>query len=313
MSVFTGAENGSMPADEDFRFGCVVLVGPPNAGKSTLLNRIVGRKITITSRRPQTTRHRILGVKTLANAQIVFLDTPGLHSGQGKALNRAINRTAISSLEGVDLVLLMIDAAKGWGVAERKALRVVAGRGAPVFLVINKIDRLRDKAALLPLIDESRKLHDFLQIVPVSARSGDGVDRLLELVSGVLPEGGPGFPAEQVTDRGQRFLAAELVREKLFNLLGQELPYATAVEVNEFAVNDQEVLVTDMTIWVEKPGQKAIVIGRQGETLKRIGQRAREQMERLFGMKVYLGLWVKVRKGWADNDPALRSLGYIEE
>lgn len=310
--MFPELKKDAHAGHEDFRFGYVALIGPPNAGKSTLLNRIIGRKITITSRKPQTTRHRILGVKTLDDAQIVFVDTPGIHDDERKTLNRVINKTAVNSMMGVDLVLLMIDA-RGWGEAEQWVLQLVAERGVPVFLVINKVDRLRDKAALLPLIDESRKRYDFRQIVPVSARKGDNVDHLLALVSKAMPEGGLGFPPEQITDRSQRFLAAELVREQLFGVLGQELPYATAVEMNDFGLNDKGVLVMDMTIWVEKPGQKAIVIGKQGETLKRIGQRARKQMERLFGAKVYLSLWVKVRKGWADNASVLKSLGYIEE
>jgi len=298
--------------NEDFRFGFVALVGPPNAGKSTLLNRIVGRKITITSRRPQTTRHRILGVRTLDDAQIAFVDTPGLHHDESKALNRVINRTAINSMTDVYLVLLTIDCHR-WGEAEERALKLAAGRSLPLFLVLNKIDKLQDRASLLPLIDAIQKRHNFQQIVPISARRGDNVERLLSLLAEAMPQGGACFPTEQITDRSQRFLAAELVREQLFNQLGQELPYATAVEMDEFGLNDKQVLVVAATVWVEKQGQKAIVIGKQGETLKRIGQRSRQQMERLFGFKVYLNLWVKVRKGWADNAAALRSLGYSEE
>lgn len=294
------------------RFGFITVSGPPNAGKSTLVNRLTGCKVSIVSRRPQTTRHRILGIRTLPGAQLVFVDTPGLHFDRRNSLNRQINRTARASLEGVDLILFMIDH-HGWTPDLRKALHVAAGPGAPVILLINKTDTLRDKPRLLPLIRESDRLHDFRAIVPISALKDDLDLDLLPVLVRLLPEGAAGFPVEQISDRGPGFRAAELVREQTFSLLGDELPYESAVEVTRFDRSEPDHWLLEMTIWVEREGQKGIIIGKDGQTLKTIGQRARQAMEAQFGVRVRLNLWVKQRRGWGDSLSMLRSLGYADE
>ncbi len=293
------------------RFGFAALAGAPNVGKSTLLNSLVGKKISIISRRPQTTRHRILGVKTSAESQIVFVDTPGLHNDQRKSLNKVINRTALSSMCDVDVILFMIDY-KGWTAELRRICRQAQSKTTPVILLINKIDRLKDKTRLLPLIEASRQVHDFIEIMPVSALRPDDLDGFVKTVSSHLPEGPPGFPDDQVTDRPEPFLAAELVREQIFESLGQELPYSIAVEATRFETGEKDVLHIDVIIWVEKSGQKSIVIGKNGKQLKHIGMQARKQMEDSFDKKVFLSLWVKVKKGWADRAALLHSLGYTE-
>jgi len=293
------------------RFGFATLAGAPNVGKSTLLNRVIGQKISIISRRPQTTRHRILGVKTLADSQIVFVDTPGLHNDQRKALNKVINRTSISSLSDVDLILFMIDY-KGWSKELNEVFASVKSKNVPIILLINKVDRLKDKSRLLPLIEQSRKIHNFLEIVPISALKMHDIDEFLNIVVSHLPEGPAGFPEQQITDRSQKFLASEFVREQTFSCLGQELPYSIATEVTKFELNENDILCIDVVIWVEKSGQKSIVIGKDGHQLKMIGMNARKQMQRSFGEKVFLNLWVKVKKGWADRAALLNSLGYTE-
>ena len=297
---------------EPHRFGVVALSGPPNAGKSTLLNRIIGEKISIMSRRPQTTRHRILGIKTLPDAQLVLVDTPGLQSNPPKPLNRVINRTALNSLSDVDLILFMIDC-RGWTPSLEKLFAQVANKNTPVILLINKTDLLSDRARLLPLMAHSAQIHNFTEIIPLSARKLNDVEGFLKTITAALPEGAPGFPADQHTDRSQRFFAAELVREQTLRQLGREVPYASAVEVTEFQYDDDRRLSVAVIIWVEKPSQKAIVIGRGGRQLKAIGTNARKQMEKVFDARVRLDAWVKVKKGWADNAAMLRSLGYMED
>lgn len=297
---------------ESHRFGVITLTGPPNAGKSTLLNGIVGKKISIMSRRPQTTRHRILGIKTLPNAQLVFVDTPGMHREQNRSLNRVINRTAINSMSEADLIIFMIDF-RGWTSGLEKLFARVADENTPVILVINKIDRLRDRERLLPLIEQSVRIHPFKEIIPLSARKPGNIRAFIETIIAALPEGAPGFPADQHTDHSERFFASELVREQTFRLLGNELPYASAVEVTRFEYKDDKLLHVGMIIWVEKSSQKSIVIGQGGRQLKTIGERARKEMEKSFGVRVYLELWVKVKKGWADNATMLRLLGYMED
>ena len=292
-------------------FGFVAIAGRPNVGKSSLLNRYMGRKVSITSRRPQTTRNRLLGIKTTEHAQVVFIDTPGIHATQGRELNRVINRTAVGSLEGVDLILMMITA-NGWRRDDEFVYTKAIATGVPIILAVNKSDQLDRRDKLLPLLEEVSRSREFADIVPISVKTGYNMDHLMDVIVARLPEGTFGFPADQVSDRGQRFLAGELIREKLFWHLGQELPYVSAVEVTTFEHDDKGLLRMEATIWVEKSGQKAIVIGQGGAGLKRIGQSAREEMERLFGCKVYLGLWVKIRKGWTDNAALLNSLGYIE-
>ena len=294
------------------RFGVIALTGAPNVGKSTLLNGIIGEKISIMSRRPQTTRHRILGIKTLANAQLVFVDTPGLHLDQPRNLNRAINRTAMNSLADADLIVFMIDF-RGWTSELEKLFSRVVDKNTPIILLINKIDRLRDRKRLLPLIEQSARIHPFQEIIPLSARQPDHIKSFVNVIVATLPEGAPGFPADQHTDRSERFFASELVREQTFRLLGRELPYASAVEVTKFDCSDDKLLRVSMIIWVEKASQKPIVIGQGGRQLKVIGERARKQMEKSFSVRVYLDLWVKVKKGWADNATMLRTLGYLED
>ena len=299
-----------MPATT-MRCGLVTLAGRPSVGKSTLLNRLIGHKISITSARPQTTRHRLLGIKTTAEAQIVYVDTPGLHADNKGIMNRYLNRTASASLQGVDVIVLVI-AAGGWTEADEYAMRSVARQGIPVILAVNKIDQLKDRQRLLPLLEESSRKMNFTDMVPISARTGANVDALENAVLKHLPEQPPLYPADQLTDRSERFLAAELVREQIFRGFRQEVPYAAAVSIEQFK-RAKGALHIAATIWVEKEGQKPILIGKNGERLKTIGTRARQAMQELFGAKVHLELWVKVREGWSDSERALRSLGYSDE
>ncbi|MFT4630410.1 MAG: GTP-binding protein Era [Dinoroseobacter sp.] len=303
---------------EDFRFGFVTIIGKPNAGKSTLMNRIIGQKISITSHRPQTTRHRILGIRTEDNKQIVFVDTPGIHSiakkSNRKTINKVINKTAISSIDGVDVVCLMITS-RGWTEQDKLVLQALQDTKVPVILLINKIDKLSSINKVLPLIAESSTLFNFADIVPISATSNvdavNNVEHLVGVVSKYLPIQGAGFDEDQITDRSFRFLVSELVREQLFRRLGDELPYATAVEVTQFS-SENGVYHIGADIWVEKSSHKAMVIGKKGEALKKIGTSARLNCETLLEQKVFLELFVKVRSGWSDNTRDLYSLGYDE-
>lgn len=290
------------------RCGMVAIVGRPNVGKSTLLNHLLGQKISITSRKPQTTRHRILGVSTRDEVQIVYVDTPGLHRGEGKALNRVMNRAALKAMSDVDVVLLVVDRL-AWNAADEEALEAVRRTRKPVLLVINKTDRLESREALLPHIGTLRQKHDFAAIVPVSALRGNNLEALEREIAARLPEATHLFPQDQLTDRSERFMVAEIVREKLIRQLGEELPYASAVQIEEFRT-ERAVVHISALILVDKPGQKAIVIGQGGARLKRVGAEARADIERLLGTKVMLRLWVKVRSGWADDERALASLGY---
>jgi GTPase len=291
-----------------YRSGIVTLIGRPNVGKSTLLNRLVGEKISIISRKPQTTRHRILGIKTTESAQFVYVDTPGLHAPEGRQLNRVLARLASGSVDGVDCVLLLIGA-DGWHPEDESPLVLAKRSGVPVVLVINKIDKLKDRKQLLPLIEASAMRMSFVDIVPISARKGANVDELERVLLKYLPEQPPIYPAEQRTDKSERFLASEIVREQIFGLYGQEVPYATAVEITRFKQSKNRLEV-EATIWAEKEGQKAILIGARGAHLKEVGIRARTAMEKRYGVKVNLKLWVKVREGWSDDARALQRLGY---
>lgn len=304
--------------NEAFKFGFVTIVGKPNAGKSTLMNRIIGQKISITSHRPQTTRHRILGIHTDENKQIVFVDTPGIHSvakkSNRKTINRVINKTAISSIDGVDAVCLMITAS-GWSDGDLHVLQALEGSNVPVILLINKLDKLKSVNDVLPLIAESAERYNFADIVPVCAIGktvADNVDRLMEVLETYMPKSPAGFDEDQITDRSFRFLVSELVREQLFRRLGDELPYATAVEVTDFQLMEGKAQIA-ADIWVEKDSHKAMVIGKAGEALKNIGTMARKNCETLLKRKVYLELFVKVRSGWSDNARDLYSLGYDED
>lgn len=300
-----------------FKFGFVTIIGKPNVGKSTLMNRIIGQKISITSHRPQTTRHRILGIHTDKQKQIVFVDTPGIHSvakkTNRKTINRVINKTAVSSIDGVDVICLMITAS-GWSEADKLVLQALQNTTTRVVLLINKLDKLKSVNEVLPLMAESSQMYDFADIVPVCAigkAGGDNVEGLLDVLSKYLPEADAGFDEDQITDRSFRFLVSELVREQLFRRLGDELPYATAVEVTEFLIaGDKAQIGAD--IWVEKDSHKAIVIGKKGESLKNIGIGARKGCEQLLEKPVFLELFVKVRSGWSDNARDLYSLGYDE-
>lgn len=295
---------------EAYRSGFVTLVGRPNVGKSTLANRLVGRKISITSRRPQTTRHRILGIRTEPDSQLILVDTPGLHDPDGRMINRVINRAARNSLAGVDVVLLMINA-RGWTAGDQQAFELATGQKLPVLLVINKVDRLKQKTELLPLIDESSKRFEFDAIVPVSALNGYNVDELYREIRARLPVAPKCFPDDQVTDKSTRFVVSELVREQLFRQLGDELPYVTAVKIEQYDEQDTRIRIV-AEIWVEKDSHKGILIGKQGQRLKSIGTNARRQIESFVDKKIHLELWVKVRKGWRDDSAALEGLGYTE-
>ena len=292
------------------KVGYIALVGRPNAGKSTLLNHLVGQKICITSRRPQTTRHRIHGIKTTPAGQAIFVDTPGIHAEQKKAMNRYLNKTASSALAGVDVIVWVVDSWK-WHEENEVVLAQLRNANCPVILAINKIDQCEDKEALLPFLDSASKRFGFAAIVPISALKNINLDRLEETIMGLLPEGGLIFPEDQVTDRTERFFAAEIIREKLIRSLGQEVPHAIAVQVESYT-EEEKLTRIHAIIWVEREGQKAIVIGKEGEVLKKVGQRAREEMEKMFERKVYLNLWVKVKKGWSDNEGVMQSLGYNE-
>ena len=290
-----------------FRTGTVAIVGRPNVGKSTLLNKLVGAHVAITSRKAQTTRHRLLGIHTDHHSQFIFVDTPGYQKLHVNALNRAMNRTVGHVASEVDVIAFVIDAA-GWDERDAAVLELLPPK-APVILVLNKVDRLRDKSSLVKTLEACSKLRDFAALVPVSATKGTQLRALLKEIRRFLPEAPPVYAPDDITDRPERFLAAEMVRERIFRLLGDELPYSTAVVVDNFAVEGRLRRI-HATIYVERPGHKAIVIGEKGATLKRIGTEARHAMEALFDGRVHLELWVKVKGGWADNDLALRQFGY---
>jgi GTP-binding protein Era len=301
-----------MPELPSFRCGSVAIVGRPNVGKSTLFNRIVGQKISITAPKPQTTRHRILGLKTTVSHQIICLDTPGMHAGRQGALQRYLNQAAEGAMAEADAVLLVVEALH-WTAedASIQAKLAEAGGRAPVFLAVNKIDQLRDKNALLPYLQQIAEGGIYTEIVPVSARRGENLQHLEELLVRVLPTGEAIFPEDQITDRSTRFLTAELVREQLTLRLGQELPYRLSVTIEEYLEEDRLVRIAAV-IWVEQPGQKAIVIGKQGQVLKVVGSAARRGMESLLGKKVFLQLWVRVKEGWTNNERLLQRMGYVD-
>lgn len=292
------------------RCGYVAIVGRPNVGKSTLLNHLLGQKISITSRKPQTTRHQVLGIKTEGNHQVIFVDTPGLHQGAEKAINRYMNRAASAAIKHVDLVIFVVDRT-AWTDEDRMVLEQVRAAGAPALLVINKVDLLADKSVLLPHIQMLKDQAEFAAILPLSALQHRNIEQLEHEIVPFLPESQHFFPEDQITDRSQRFLAAEIVREKIMRQLGDELPYAVAVEIEEFT-QEGEVLHISALILVERKGQKKILIGEKGARLRTVGSEARIDMERLFDSKVMLRLWVKVKSGWSDDERALRSLGYDE-
>jgi GTP-binding protein Era len=295
---------------EETRCGYVALVGRPNTGKSTLLNYLVGQKLSITSRKPQTTRHQVLGIRSEPGWQAVYVDTPGMHSDGERAINRIMNRAASAVLVDVDVLVMVIDRT-AWTEEDQRVLARLRDSGAPLIIAVNKIDLLADKSALLPRLEALQREADPAAIVPLSALREQNLDELESEIRRHLPVGAFLFPEDQVTDRSQRFLAAEIVREKITRQLGDELPYATAVEIEEF-VEDRGVIHIAALILVERRGQKRIVIGDGGSRLRTIGTEARKDLERLLDHKVMLRLWVKVRAGWADDERALKSLGYDE-
>ena len=291
----------------EFRCGFAALVGRPNVGKSTLLNALVGQKVSIVTPRPQTTRHRILGLVQLPQAQIAFVDTPGLHSQATRALNKAMNRTAAAALDDADLVVLVVEALI-WSSEDELVLKRIARAGRPVLVAVNKVDRVKPRERLLPYLGELDRRHGFLALVPVSALKEKNLDDLRNSIAAHLPVSPPLFPDGELTDRGIQFRIAEMIREKLTLELNQEVPYGIAVEVERLAEEDGQLTV-DAAIWVDREGQKPIVIGAKGERLKRVGTSARLALNGVLGRRLHLNLWVKVRENWADNARALRELG----
>lgn len=290
--------------------GYVAIIGRPNVGKSTLLNKILGEKISITSEKPQTTRHRILGIQTQNNTQTIYVDTPGIHLAEHKALNRHMNKAARNALQDVDVILFVVDALK-WTEEDEWVASLLKDIQKPIILVINKIDTISDKEQLLPHIKTLFEKQAFVETIPISAKDGTQIQKLQERVAPLLPIGPFYFPEETITDRGIRFRVAEIIREKLIRALGDELPYSSTVEIESFK-EENNVQIISAIIWVERKGQKPIVIGKAGQRLKEVGTRARKDLEVLLGKKVHLRLWVKVRGGWSDDERALASLGYID-
>ncbi len=288
--------------------GYVAIVGRPNVGKSTLLNHLLGQKLSITSRKPQTTRHNTLGIKTTDNIQLIFVDTPGIHDDRGRAINRYMNRAAESAIKDVDVVVLVADRTV-WTPADEKVAAGLSNSRAPIIVALNKLDKVAASDSLLPHIHELSAKLSTTEVIPVSALQGRGLDKLQAAIVSHIPESGHLFPEDQVTDRSERFLAAELIREKITRQLGAELPYQVAVEIEEFR-QDGAICRISALVLVEREGQKKIVIGDKGGRIKRIGQQARQDMEKMFDRRIMLNLWVKVRSGWSDDERALRSLGY---
>ncbi len=289
--------------------GMIAIVGRPNVGKSTLLNKLLGQKVSITSRKPQTTRHRIMGIDTQDNRQAIFVDTPGLHIEEKRAINRFMNRAASSSIGDVGLVLFLVEGTK-WTDDDQMVLNKIQQTKVPCWLVVNKSDNVKNKEVMMPHLGWLGEQHDFDKIVPISAKTGKNVDYLRDMVMETLPESEFYFPEDYITDRSSRFMAAEIVREKLMRFTGDELPYSVTVEIEQFLLAENGVYRINGLILVERDTQKSMVIGKGGQRLKTIGAEARRDMEALFDNKVFLELWVKVKSGWADDERALRSLGY---
>ena len=292
------------------RCGTAALVGRPNVGKSTLLNALVGWRLSIAGPKPQTTRHRILGILTRPAGQILFLDTPGLHRTSGRAINRQLNRAARQAIGAADVAVQVIEAGR-WGSEDQLVWDALAATGRPRLLVLNKIDAQKDKKALLPFIAQLGETHAYDGVFLISARRRDGLAELEQAIVDRLPMAPTAYSADELTDRSERFLAAELVREQLMLRLAQELPYSTTVEIEQFSEGDKRIEIT-ATIWVEREGQKAIVIGAGGAQLKIIGSAARRAMEQVLERRVFLRLWVKVRENWSDDEAALRRFGYCD-
>jgi GTP-binding protein Era len=293
------------------RCGYVAIIGRPNVGKSTLLNHILGVKLSITSRKPQTTRHQILGIKSDEHVQTVYVDTPGLHQRRGSAINKYMNRAASSVMADVDVLLFVIQA-MSWTDEDEAVLQRLESMTTPVILVVNKIDQVSNKEDLLPFISKISAQYNFHDVIPAAAVKGVSIIEVEIAVAALLPENDAFYPEDQLTNRSMRFLAAEIIREKLVRELGQELPYTSTVGIDKYE-DSAELIRIHATIYVESKGQKAIIIGRKGEQLKSIGTQARKDIETMAGTKVYLNLWVKVREGWSNDEQALRGLGYGDE
>lgn len=300
-----------MQRDKDSYCGFVAIVGRPNVGKSTLLNDFIGEKISITADKPQTTRHKIVGVKTIDNIQAVFIDTPGMHLRQKKAINREMNKAAKSALRDVDAVIFVVEALE-WTDEDSLVLECVQNLNCPVYLVVNKVDTVKDKLKLLPYLEEMAKKMPFAEIIPTVATNGEQVGLLLQKILKVLPKGPMMYGADQTTDKNLRFRFAEIIREKLTRVLSAELPYALSVEIESMRQTDTQLLVYAI-IWVERSSQKNIVIGKHGAMLKEVGRQARLDMNHLLKTSVHLELWVKVRDNWSNDNAALRNLGYMDD
>lgn len=320
INQFFKSSEQNIPSD--FRSGFVAIVGRPNVGKSTLMNHLLGQKLSITSRKPQTTRHKIVGIDSREKMQAVYVDTPGMHKKEVRAINKMMNKAANSALRDVNLVLFVIDSHK-WTQNDELVLEKLKNADMPVILVINKVDSLEDKKSLLPLIQERIQLMNFAEIVPVSALRNQNLDHLRDTIEKYLPFAPPLYSLDQITDRSERFLASEIIREKIMRQLGEELPYDLTVQIETFKTEEPEInektgkikpacTYIDATIFVERQGQKAIVIGDKGKKLKQIGIDARTDMEKMFEQKIMLSLWVKVKGGWSDDERALKSLGYSD-
>ncbi len=294
----------------DSRCGFASIIGRPNVGKSTLLNSLVGQKISITSRKPQTTQRRINGISTEAGTQVIYVDTPGLQSRYSDALNQYMKKEINGALVQIDAVIFVIEALR-WGDADEAILALIKDSAVPVILAVNKIDRVRDKKLLLPFLAEVAEKRDFRKIIPMSARKQSQLDELRNAIRELMPPGPAQYPDEQVSDRSVRFLAAEFIREKLINSLGKEVPYKLTVSIEKFA-ESQDGIEIDAIVWVESNSQKSIVIGKEGKVLKAAGERARKDMQNLLEQKVFLRTWVKVRKNWTRDNSALGALGYEE-
>lgn len=289
--------------------GMVAIVGRPNVGKSTILNQILGQKVSITSRKPQTTRHRIMGIDTVEDRQAIYVDTPGLHGDEKKAINRLMNRAAASAIGEVSLVLFVIEGTR-WTDDDELVLSKIKQSNIPCWLVVNKTDKVPDKAELMDTLKKLNEKHDFENVIPVSAKQNRQIDHLRQMVLKSLPQSEFYFPEDYVTDRSSRFMAAEIIREKLMRFTGDELPYATTVEIEQFKLTPNGIYHINGLILVDRETQKRMIIGKGGSHLKTMGAEARKDMEALFDNKVFLELWVKVKAGWADDERALRSLGY---